>query len=84
MYVGIEDGTKSYRLLDSESQKLQDSCDVFVESEGWNWYKNKEDEATTPKNFTVIKTDILCVNLETSDGPGVFPENSEKPYVKFV
>ncbi|KAL4581058.1 hypothetical protein LXL04_017266 [Taraxacum kok-saghyz] len=77
VYFGVEDGTKGNRLFDSQDRKLRISRDVvFDEKEGWNWYKNEDEEKATPKTFTIIEPQSQ-IQLET---PQNIPEiNTDQP-----
>lgn len=57
---------------------------VFDENEGWNSYKNKEEEETTAKTFTIIELDGDEVNPMNPDIPEVDLENPDNPHVEPV
>nr|GEU54259.1 zinc finger, CCHC-type [Tanacetum cinerariifolium] len=54
VHLGIEKGSKAYRLLDSDTGKLYVSRDVvFEEQQAWMWEKSVKIKATHGMSFTV-------------------------------
>ncbi|EEC72737.1 hypothetical protein OsI_06355 [Oryza sativa Indica Group] len=55
MFIGYTEGSKAYRILDPETQRVRTACDiVFDEGRGWAWDKAVDDGSTpTYEDFTV-------------------------------
>ena len=54
VYLGIEPGSKAYRLLDPTNRRITVSRDVvFDESRSWSWNKTDGEAHNEPGSFTV-------------------------------
>nr|GFC77390.1 retrotransposon protein, putative, unclassified [Tanacetum cinerariifolium] len=59
VHLGIEKGTKAYRLLDPDIRKMYVSRDVvFKEQQGWSWEKSAKIKETPGMSFTVAGFDV--------------------------
>ena len=73
MFIGYTEGSKAYRILDPETQRVRTARDVvFDEGRGWVWDKAVDDGSTpTYDDFT-----IEYVHFEGDGGVGSFSSPS--------
>ena len=65
VFIGYAEGSKAYRILDPETQRVRTARDVvFDEGRGWAWDKAVDDSlAPTYDDFTVE-----CVHFQGVGG----------------
>ncbi|KAD4179873.1 hypothetical protein E3N88_28464 [Mikania micrantha] len=57
--LGIEPGTKAYRMYDVEGRRLVVSRDVvFIETQGWDWNKHQEQDHSSQIDFVIHSTPL--------------------------
>ncbi|PWA75384.1 ribonuclease H-like domain, Reverse transcriptase, RNA-dependent DNA polymerase [Artemisia annua] len=86
VYLGVEEGSKAYRLYDPVSKKKHVSRDVkFMETKPWDWDKSEEDTRTQDSlwaSFVVDGVDNeipIQVNLENNENPYPIPDPLPDP-----
>ncbi|KAI3753573.1 hypothetical protein L2E82_25630 [Cichorium intybus] len=77
VHLGVEKGSKAYRLVDPDTGKIYVSRDVvFEEQEGWVWEKSSKIKATSGMSFTVEGFNLDDLYHEDSESEPRTPEQN--------
>ena len=74
VHLGIETGSKAYRLFNPETQRIVVSRDVvFDETRGWNWNEITSGPRMDPGMFQMKWGDVI----DTGEGPVLTNDDQE-------
>ena len=81
MHLGIEPGTKAYRLYNPTSNKIVISRDViFNEGECWNWKGDETEETIESGMFRMTWGDAM----DNGNGPYLISTQQEEESTEYV